>query len=292
MNILNRQYLLYRTASLALIYRLTSEGWDSAPSIPSHSPSLCAGSGAFSTTDDLFQAQKKVVGYKAVHDFVKSGMVVGIGTGTTTLFALRRIKELLKSGEIENVTIVPCSKIARNYCEKHLIPTTSISEALKQDDPSVSQRNLDVLIDGADEVDLQYNLLKGGHGSMIREKMMGNRADRCIIVIDERKLQMKAGMAAPLVVEILATEAHFTISRIQSLPAMQGSRGVIRMGTRETSVPDGMAPAESENRCLLVDFFLPHRATDIDYAALSAELDAMTGVVAHGYVSLIYIATI
>ena len=73
---------------------------------------------SFSTTDDLFQAQKKKVGYMSVQDFVKSGMVVGIGTGSTTGFALRRIKEMLEGGELETVTIVPCSKnaetVARN----------------------------------------------------------------------------------------------------------------------------------------------------------------------------------
>ena len=228
---------------------------------------MCAGSGLFSATDDLFQAQKKKVGYMSVQDFVKSGMVVGIGTGSTTGFALRRIKEMLEGGELETVTIVPCSKNAENYCKKHCIPTMSLSEALKQDDSS-NQKNVDVLIDGADEVDLQYNLLKGGHGSMIREKMMGNRADRCVIVVDERKLSESVGNSAPLVVEILAAEAPFTISRIKSLPAMRGSRGVIRMGTRKTSVPDGAAPAESENRCLLVDFFLSPGASNIDYAAL------------------------
>ena len=242
---------------------------------------LCA-SGAFSSNDELYQAQKKQVGYQAVQDFVRSGMVVGIGTGTTSGFALRRVKELLESGELQDVTVVPCSKLAESYCKVHLIPTTTLSEALKQEDPNLLERKIDIVIDGADEVDMEYNLLKGGHGSMIREKMMQNRADRCIIVVDERKLSRQAGTTAPLVVEILAVEAPFTISRIENLPAMRGSRGIVRMGTRETSVPDGATPAESENLALLVDFFLPPGKQNIDYAALSTELDAMTGVVAHG----------
>ena len=85
---------------------------------------------------------KKLVGYKAVDDYVKSGMVVGLGTGSTAYFAVERVGEKLKSGELKNVIAVPTSEATKTQAEGLGIPLTTLA----------THSVLDVAIDGADEV--------------------------------------------------------------------------------------------------------------------------------------------
>ncbi len=120
------------------------------------------------TQDEL----KKMVGYKAVDDYVKSGMVVGLGTGSTAYFAVERVGDLLKSGELKDIVCIPTSE-------------RTMEQALSLDIPLVTldtHSKLDVAIDGADEVDPDLNLVKGGGGALLREKMVEVMADKFIVI--------------------------------------------------------------------------------------------------------------
>ena len=120
------------------------------------------------TQDEL----KKMVGYKAVDDYVKSGMVVGLGTGSTAYFAVERVGDLLKSGELTDIVCIPTSE-------------RTMEQALSLDIPLVTldtHSKLDVAIDGADEVDPDLNLVKGGGGALLREKMVEVMADKFIVI--------------------------------------------------------------------------------------------------------------
>merc|ERR1719487_1413364 len=105
---------------------------------------------------------KKMVGYKAVDDYVESGMIVGLGTGSTAAFAVERVGELLKSGELKDILAVPTSIRTKEQAEGLGIPLTTLD----------THSDLDVAIDGADEVDPNLNLTKGGGGALFREKMV------------------------------------------------------------------------------------------------------------------------
>jgi ribose 5-phosphate isomerase A len=119
---------------------------------------------------------KKMVGYKAVDDYVKSGMVVGLGTGSTAYFAVERLGQLLKSGELKDIVAIPTSVRTKEQAESLKIPLVTLDTHSK----------LDVAIDGADEVDPDLNLVKGGGGALLREKMVEVCAEK-FIVIGERE---------------------------------------------------------------------------------------------------------
>merc|ERR1719310_1580182 len=126
------------------------------------------------TQDEL----KKQVGFKAVDDYVKSGMKVGLGTGSTAAFAVERVGELLKSGELKDIVGIPTSIRTKEQAEELGIPLATLDQ----------YSNLDVAIDGADEVDPDLNLVKGGGGALLREKMVEVCAKKFIVIVDESKL--------------------------------------------------------------------------------------------------------
>lgn len=121
-----------------------------------------------SSQDEL----KKQVGYKAVDDYVKSGMVVGLGTGSTAYFAVERVGQLLKSGDLKDIICIPTSVRTKEQAESLDIPLVTLDTHSK----------LDVAIDGADEIDPGLNMVKGGGGALLREKMVEIVSDKFIVI--------------------------------------------------------------------------------------------------------------
>jgi len=121
---------------------------------------------------------KKMVGYKSVDDYVKSGMVIGLGTGSTAYYAVERVGEKLKSGELENILAIPTSIRTKEQAEELGIPLVTLDTHSK----------LDVAIDGADEVDPDLNLVKGGGGALLREKQVEVCADKFIVIGEKANL--------------------------------------------------------------------------------------------------------
>ena len=115
---------------------------------------------------------KQMVGYKAVDDYVESGMVVGLGTGSTAYFAVERLGEKLKSGELKDILAVPTSIRTKEQAEELGIPLVTLDTHSK----------LDVAIDGADDVDDDLCLTKGGGGALFREKIVEVCADKFIVI--------------------------------------------------------------------------------------------------------------
>ena len=95
------------------------------------------------------------VGYKAVDDYVRSGMVVGLGTGSTAYFAVERVGQKLQSGELKDIICIPTSERTREQAQSLGIPLVTLSE----------HSRLDIAIDGADDVDPNLCLVKGGGGT-------------------------------------------------------------------------------------------------------------------------------
>ena len=128
---------------------------------------------AFTTLNMVSQDElKKLVGYKAVDDYVTSGMVIGLGTGSTAYFAVERVGQKLKSGELKDILAIPTSIRTKEQAESLGIPLVTLDTHSK----------LDVAIDGADEVDPDLNLVKGGGGALLREKMVEIMADKFICI--------------------------------------------------------------------------------------------------------------
>ena len=107
---------------------------------------------------------KKQVAYTAIDTLVKSGMKLGLGTGSTSIFAVHRVAELLKKGILKNLKIVTTSLQTKVECQNLGISLTSLN-------CSTLGGRLDLTIDGADEIDPHNNLLKGGGGALLIEKI-------------------------------------------------------------------------------------------------------------------------
>ena len=114
--------------------------------------------------------------YKAVDDHVKSGMVVGLGTGSTAYFAVERVGQKLKTGALRDIICIPTSERTREHAASLSIPLCTLNE----------RSVLDVAIDGADAVDADMNLIKGGGGALLREKMVEVMSKKFICIVDER----------------------------------------------------------------------------------------------------------
>merc|ERR1712023_52383 len=214
---------------------------------------------------------KKMVGYKSVDDYVESGMVVGLGTGSTAAFAVERLGQKLKSGELKDIVAIPTSIRTKEQSEELGIPLVSL------DTHSV----LDVAIDGADEVDPDLNLVKGRGGALLREKMVEVMAKKFIVIVDESKLCDGLGPGFPLPVEIVPFCHEHTLRKVASLPSLEGCVAKLRMGSVATgSTVDGDEIAVTDNGNYIVDLFFEEPIKDAVKAA--EELKNTVGVVDHG----------
>ena len=213
---------------------------------------------------------KKMVGYKAVDDYVRSGMVVGLGTGSTAYFAVERVGQKLKSGELKDIVCIPTSERTKEQALSLNIPLVTLNEKSK----------LDVAIDGADDVDPNLCLVKGGGGALLREKMVEVVSDKFICIVDESKLSKGLGPGFPLPVEITPFCHEHTRRLIEGLPSVKGCKAVLRMGNVANNKNDGSNIAVTDNGNYIVDLFFTAPIKDV--AAAARELKATVGVVDHG----------
>ncbi len=132
---------------------------------------------------DARTAAKRAAGEAAVERFVHDGMRVGLGTGSTAVWALRRIGALLAAGDLGDIAGVPTSSASESEARACGIPLTTLD----------AHPFLDVTIDGADEVSPTLDLVKGGGGAHLREKIVAQASGRLVIVVDETKLVPAAG---------------------------------------------------------------------------------------------------
>jgi ribose 5-phosphate isomerase A len=164
-------------------------------------------------TADPHAALKQEAAEYAVR-YVESGMAVGLGTGSTAIFAVRRIGELLRTGALKNIVAFATSHVTGQEAVRLNIPM------LSDDLP----RALDITIDGADEVDPQLNLIKGGGGALLREKLVAQNTAREIIVVDESKLSPRLGTHHVLPLEVLPFGWRSAARYVEAL----GARYVVR----------------------------------------------------------------
>ena len=190
--------------------------------------------------------------------FVESGMVVGLGTGSTAIFATRRIAELLKAGKLKGIVGFATSKFIWEQAQQLGIPL------MDQAMPS----KIDVTIDGADEVDPKLNLIKGGGGALFREKIVAQASDREIIIVDDSKLSPCLGTKHTLPVEVSPFGWQSQLRFLQSL----GARASIR-----NNADGSQFVTDSGNMIVDCDF-----GPIADPADLATKLGARAGIVEHG----------
>ncbi|RYQ81003.1 hypothetical protein Ahy_Scaffold1g107029 isoform C [Arachis hypogaea] len=197
------------------------------------------------TQDDL----KKIAAYKAV-EYIESGMVLGLGTGSTAKHAVDRIGKLLRQGKLKDIVGIPTSNL-----DSHPV--------------------VDLAIDGADEVDPYLNLVKGRGGSLLREKMVEGACKKFVVIVDESKLVNYiggSGLAMP--VEVIQFCWKFTASRLQNL--FQESGCVAKLRT----LGEKAEPYVTDNGNYIIDLYFKQSIGDLK--AASDSILQIAGVVEHG----------
>lgn len=207
--------------------------------------------------DNELTKYKKVAGEKAV-EFINSGMVVGLGEGSTAIFAIRKLGEKIKNGELTNILGIACSLKVQREAEAVGIPITTLNQHPK----------IDITIDGADEVDPQFNLIKGGGGALLREKIVAQASQREIIVVDESKMSPVLGTtwALPIEVVTFAWQSHY--------PFLENLGGKPVQRVKE----NGEAYTTDQGNYILDTNFGPIK----DPAALDQKLSQRAGIAEHG----------
>ena len=208
-------------------------------------------------TQDPHAALKQAAAERAVA-FVQSGMVVGLGTGSTAIFATRHIGALLRNGTLRDVVGFPTSKVTADEARQLGIPL------LDEDLP----RAIDITIDGADEVDPQLDLIKGGGGALLREKIVAEASRREVIVVDESKLSPALGTHWALPIEVIPFGWRSQARFLEEL----GGRPVVRQDASG-------APFHTDQGNLILDTAFGPIAQPL---ALAQRLGARAGIVEHG----------
>ncbi len=171
-----------------------------------------------STETDPVKLMKQQVG-KAAAERVKSGSIVGLGTGSTTAYAIEYIGERIKSGELKDIKGIPTSFQAEVLAKQYGVPLTTLDEVDR----------IDVAIDGADEVDPNKNLIKGGGAAHTREKVVDALAEQFIVVVDGSKMVDKLGSTFLLPVEVLP----MAMTPVMRAIAKLGGKPELRMGVKK-----------------------------------------------------------
>jgi ribose 5-phosphate isomerase A len=197
--------------------------------------------------------QEKQFAARAAADFVESGSIVGLGSGSTATWAIRFLGERVRGGL--NIVGIPTSQKTKQLAEQMGIPLATLD-----DHPQI-----DIDIDGADEIDPQLNLIKGGGGALLREKIIASASRRFIVVGDSSKQVAHLGRF-PLPVEVIPFAQSLIAKRIAALGAQVSLRG-------------GAAPFITDEGHHILDCTF---GEILDPAALANELKAIPGVVEHG----------
>lgn len=202
------------------------------------------------------EALKRAAGNRAA-EFVVSGTAIGLGSGSTARYGTLRIAERLREGSLRDVVAVPTSDETERLARQEGIPLTTLAE----------HPELDVTIDGADEVDPDLNLIKGLGGYLLREKIVAYATRREIIVVDEGKLVQKLGTRSPVPVEVARFGWQNTLRALEA----SGARCALRRRDGE--------PYETDEGHLIVDCTYP--GID-DPAALEMRINNIPGVIENG----------
>ena len=189
---------------------------------------------------------------------VKSGMVLGLGTGSTANFAIREISKMLETGLVKDIAGIPSSMQTERLASSLGIKLIGFRDI----------KEIDLNIDGADEADYQLNLIKGGGGALLKEKIIAQASKKNIIVVDENKMSESLGSKWPVPVELTEFAYEPVLKYLKSL----GGAANLRI------LKDG-EPFRTEEGNFIIDCSFGEIN---DVYRLNRDLSAKAGIVEHG----------
>lgn len=213
--------------------------------------------------------KKKEAALAAARENVTSGMTIGLGTGRTAIFAIEEIGRLVRDEGF----------LVRG------IPTSHQSEASARE-AGISmvpiEGRINLAIDGADEVDANLNLIKGGGGALTREKIVDSRAEKFIVVVDDSKISKTGRLSIPVPIEVIEFSVKAVMNDLREL----GAKPAIRMSRKEAG------PWITDNDNIIVDADFGEIA---EPEILDKKLNEIPGIVEHGIftkmTAVVYIGT-
>ncbi len=197
--------------------------------------------------------KKRVAGQKST-EYIKDGMILGLGTGSTAYYMIKEVGSMVQGGM--NLKAVVTSKSTENLAKEFKIPLVSIDKVDR----------IDLAIDGVDEIDKEFNAIKGGGGALFREKIVASLAKEVIWIMDDSKLVDRIGKF-PLPVEILPYGYKHVISKLQSYSL----NPVIRMQDDKFFITD--------NGNYIVDLYI---GDPININEIYSKVNVITGVLETG----------
>lgn len=215
----------------------------------------------------------KIEAARAALSLVKDNMKLGIGTGSTADEFVRLLAQEVENGL--KITGVPTSIKTKKLCDELGVPLKTLDE----------MPQLDLVIDGADEVDSDFQLIKGGGGALLREKIVAHASKAMAVIADESKLVKTLG-AFPLPIEVNSFGLTATYNAISSITSQLGLSGDIVLRGGEVS------PFETDGGHFILDAHFDHIS---DAITLSKALLEVPGVVEHGlflgYAKVVFLAS-
>ncbi|ETN19536.1 ribose 5-phosphate isomerase A [Phytophthora nicotianae P10297] len=182
------------------------------------------------------EQSKRTAARQAVDEYVKSGFVVGVGSGSTVVYAAERLGELVKEKKLTDIKCIPTSFQAKQLIAQHKLTLSSLDE-----NPVI-----DVTIDGADEVDLQLNCIKGGGGCQLQEKIVAFAAKKFVVIADYRKESKQLGEQWTLGVPVEVIPMAY-VPLMNKMEQDFGGKSVLRMAKSKAG------PVVTDNGNFVVD---------------------------------------
>jgi ribose 5-phosphate isomerase A len=205
----------------------------------------------------------KMAAARAALEQVESGMVLGLGSGSTTAYFVEMLADKLREGKLHDICGVPTSRATAEQAERLGIPLTNLDD----------HEWLDLAVDGADEVDPQLDLIKGLGGALLREKIVEVHARRLVIIVDDTKLVQRLGSKKPVPVEILPFGVGAHLRWLNSL----GCRAELWRGE------NGSAEVSDNGNYFALCFFNADSGRGIpDVWGFADALDTHPGILEHG----------
>lgn len=199
--------------------------------------------------------EKRNAGWGAA-EYVEDGMVVGLGTGSTARYAVEKIGERVMQENLD-IRCIPTSENTKKLADESNIPLANLDDVKK----------IDLTIDGADEVGPDYDLIKGGGGALLREKMVAHNTDKYIVIVDPSKMVEKLGEDFDLPVEVVPFWTKTT------------SKAVDQLGCKSRLRSEDKAPYKTDNGNHILDCDFGHIKNKVK---LSEELNSIPGVIENG----------
>lgn len=212
--------------------------------------------------------QKELVASTAVDTLINegkifSGMKIGLGTGSTAIPAVKHLAKRINDGTLKDIKAVVTSFGTQNLCEELQIPVYSMND-------KIIGGHLDLAIDGADEVDPDNNVIKGGGAALLREKIVAYNSTLFVIVADSTKIVDSLGTKFPLPVEIVG-EARVPVEKaLNSI----GAECVLREGVRKCG------PVITDNGNQILDILWK---SPVNPAEMEDKINSIVGVVENGF---------